>query len=189
VAQANVLAHEVLGRSLDEVPPQTRRLLTEIVKLVNTRAAAEDVKREAVRFTRRELRAALAWGDTQLKTHLARLVELEFVLAHREGQGFVYELAYDGDGSAAPHLSGLIDIERLCDAKRSGVNGDRSGLGRPAVGGRSGTGRDDESAENSIPASGYDDSRDSAAKTHISKGNGADSSYPQSLPLAAAPRA
>ena len=27
IAQANALAHEVLGRSLDELPPQTRRLL------------------------------------------------------------------------------------------------------------------------------------------------------------------
>jgi hypothetical protein len=28
IALANKLAHEVLGRSLDELPPQTRRLLT-----------------------------------------------------------------------------------------------------------------------------------------------------------------
>ena len=27
IALANALAHEVLGRSLDELPPQTRRLL------------------------------------------------------------------------------------------------------------------------------------------------------------------
>ena len=189
VAQANALAHEVLGRSLDEVPPQTRRLLTEIVKLVEARAAALDVKREAVRFTRRELRSALAWGDTQLKTHLARLTELEFVLAHREGQGFHYELAYDGDGTAAPHLSGLIDVERLYDAKRSGLDAERSALGRSLAGGRSGLGRSDDSAESPTSADGYGPSSDSASKTHVSKGNGADSLYAQSLPLAAAPRA
>jgi len=189
VAHANALAHEVLGRSLDEVPPQTRRLLAEIVKLVQARALRDDVKPSAVRFTRRELRGALAWGDTQLKTHLARLVELEYVLAHRDGQGFVYELAYDGDGSAEPHLSGLIDVERLYDAKRSGLNIDRSVHGRPPVGGQPGAGRADDSAENSTAASGYENSRDSALKTHVSKGNGADASYPQPLPLAAAPRA
>ena len=189
VAQANAIAHEVLGRSLDEVPPQTRRLLREIVKLVQARAQVQDVKREAVRFTRRELRASLAWGDTQLKTHLARLVELEYVLAHRDGQGFVYELAYDGDGSAEPHLSGLIDVERLYDAKRSGRNSDRSDLGRPLVGDRPGTVRGDDVQETSTPADAYASSSASAAKTHISKGSGADASYTQPLPLAAAPRA
>ena len=35
IAVANRLAHEVLGRSLDELPPQTRRLLTMICALVD----------------------------------------------------------------------------------------------------------------------------------------------------------
>ena len=69
-----------------------------------------------MRFTRRALREATGWGDTQLKLHLARLVELEYLLMHRaeRGQGFVYELLYDGDGTAAPHLSGLIDPKNPC---------------------------------------------------------------------------
>ena len=36
-----------------------------------------------------------------MRTHLDRLVELEYVLAHRGGRGqsFVYELLWDGKGS------------------------------------------------------------------------------------------
>ena len=35
IAIANTLAHEVLGRSLDELPPQTRRLLDLIDSMVS----------------------------------------------------------------------------------------------------------------------------------------------------------
>src|SRR3546814_16676752 len=40
------------------------------------------------------------WGDTQLKVHLGRLADLEYVLIHRMkvGQGYEYELLYDGEG-------------------------------------------------------------------------------------------
>jgi hypothetical protein len=101
-----------------------------------------------VRFSRRELRESCAWGDTQLKVHLARLVSLEYLLAHRtERGGLSYELAWDGagrDGSA--FLVGLLDPAALDAATayepdRSGPNGDRSGPGRPPVGGWSGGGR------------------------------------------------
>ena len=40
LAQANALAHEVLGRSLDELPPQTRKLLVLVRELVSDRATA-----------------------------------------------------------------------------------------------------------------------------------------------------
>jgi hypothetical protein len=63
-----------------------------------------------VRFTRRELREAISLSEKQLRVHLDRLVELEYVLAHagRNGQRFVYELAFDGDASSdAPQVIGL----------------------------------------------------------------------------------
>lgn len=98
VALANRLAHEVLGRSLDELPPGTRRLLDVLDDTVATRAAAEGLDPDQVRFTRRAVRETTAWGDIQLKVHLGRLVELELVIAHRaeRGAGFVYELAWAG---------------------------------------------------------------------------------------------
>jgi DNA primase len=109
---ANRLAHEMLGRSLDELPPQTRRLLAALVEYVEREAADKQLRKSALRFSRSELRAATSWGDTQLKLHLARLAELEYVLVHRaeRGQGYVYELLYDGNGYAVPHLSGLLDV-------------------------------------------------------------------------------
>jgi DNA primase catalytic core len=148
VALANRLAHEVLGRSLDELAPQTRRLLEVLDDYVTKLATEQKLERSEVRFSRRELREACAWGDTQLKVHLTRLVELEYLVVHRaERVGFSYELAWDGagrDGSA--FLVGLLDPAALAtatayDPDRSGQNGSRSGPGRPPVGGQSGGGR------------------------------------------------
>ena len=79
------------------------------------------------------MREYTRWGDTQLKIHLARLTELEYLLVHRGGRGqsFEYELLFDGaaDSDAAPHVSGLIDVEALhsvYDAERSGSKRMRS---------------------------------------------------------------
>lgn len=140
IKQANALVHEVLGRSLDELPPVTRRVLASIVQAVK----AKPVPRESVRFSRREVRAWTGQSDTQAKLHLARLAELEYLLIHRapRGQGFEYELIYDGENNDATHLSGLIDVERLkYDTQQSGVNDDRSAPGRGEVGPWSGDGR------------------------------------------------
>jgi DNA primase catalytic core len=151
IALANRLAHAVLGRSLDELPPGTRRLLGLIERHVGAWVAEEGREREGIRFTRRELRESLGWGDTQLKVHLARLVELELIWAHRGPRGgYLYELAWEGGPEEEPQLPGLIDPERIdaegrpeygYDRDRSGSEGDRSGGGRPPVGGRSGSGR------------------------------------------------
>ena len=116
IALANRLAHEVLGRSLDELPPQTRRLLGEIDALVRAQMAAQGLRREEVRLTRRTIREASGQSDTRLRAHLERLVELEYLTAHRGRQGarYVYELVFDGDvASDAPRLPGLVDPETL----------------------------------------------------------------------------
>lgn len=112
VRHANRLAHEVLGRSTDELPPQTRRLLVALAAYVSEQMAQRFLPRNELRFSRADLRAATSWGDTQLKLHLSRLAELEYVLVHRaeRGQSYVYELVYDGDGNAVPHLSGLLHV-------------------------------------------------------------------------------
>lgn len=116
IDQANRLAHEVLGRSLDELPPQTRRLLASLVDLVRQRMQAQACERGEVRLSRKDVRDFSGWGDTQLRLHLDRLASLEYVLVHRgmRGQSYEYELAFDGDAqAAAPHLSGLIDMSDL----------------------------------------------------------------------------
>jgi energy-coupling factor transporter ATP-binding protein EcfA2 len=116
IALANRLAAEVLGRSLDELPPQTRRVLGHIAALVETQMHERSMSRAAVRFTRRELRAMVGMTDTALRIHLERLIALEYVLVHRgqRGQSFVYELLFDGNATTlAPQLAGLIEVGTL----------------------------------------------------------------------------
>ena len=116
IRAVNQLAHDILGRTLDDLPPQTRRLLQLIVGWVSKRCQVLAMNRSDFRFTRRDVREATGWGNTQLKVHLRRLAELEHLLIHRGGRGqsFVYELLYDGNtGLDAPHLSGLIDVDEL----------------------------------------------------------------------------
>jgi hypothetical protein len=145
IEMANRLAHEVLGRSLDELPPQTRRLLLLIDEMVGVECNRLQMERGDFRFSRRDVRAFTGWGDTQLKVHLHRLEELEYLLPHRGGRGqsFVYEMLCDvKDGGSKPVLAGLIDVEKLTyDEKKSGLEGEKSGVGRPQVGGMSGGGR------------------------------------------------
>jgi DNA primase len=182
IALANTLAHEVLGRTLDELPPQTRRLLGLVVAMVDEHCAAHQLRRAQHRFSRREVREATKWGDTQLKIHLARLTELEYLLIHRGGRGqsFEYELLYDGAGeSEARHVSGLIDVEALrnYDAERSGLNEARSGSGRPTVGGQSEGGRTSESVAPSEKSSPLAAARVNGAENTRSRSRERSASY------------
>ena len=181
IAAANRLAHDVLGRCLDEMPPQTRRLLALIQAMEK---ADEPTGKLAGGWRRRDLRTFTGWSDTALKIHLGRLVELEYVLPRRDPehlQGLLYELLFDGDAEAnKPHLSGLLDVSKLraqeaakakthaYDANRSGQNAnrsgpeaDRSGPGQPPVRGWSGGG---QATKTDAPAS-----RNGVSETPIRK--------------------
>jgi DNA primase len=114
VALAEKLCGQVLARSLDELAPQTRKLLMAIEALVTERAALEQMEASEVRFTQRELREHTRWSATQIKVQLQRLVQLEYVTmqTHREHrQRILYGLSYTYDGN------------------RSGKESDRSGSG------------------------------------------------------------
>ncbi len=114
IALANRLAHAVLGRSLDELPPQTRRVLSALDGWVSEQIAGSDTPRGDVHFTRRTVRAHLGLSDTQLRVHLDRLVQLEYVRMHsgQNGSLYTYSLAFDGhNASDAPQLMGLADAE------------------------------------------------------------------------------
>ncbi len=120
---ANRLTAEVLGRSLDELPPQTRRLLLDVDAMVQAECLRQRIDRKEFRFSRRDVRAHTGWGDTQLRVHLGRLEELEYLLAHRGGRGqsFVYELVFalEAEGGR-PMLAGLIDVEKLTGKRYDG---------------------------------------------------------------------
>ncbi|MCC6810664.1 MAG: toprim domain-containing protein [Deltaproteobacteria bacterium] len=151
IAIANELAHQVLGRSLDELPPQTRRFLILLDKMVTDACAAMELDRGDYRFSRRQAREHTGWGYTQTKIHLERLIELEFVAVHRgrNGQSFVYELCYDGRGQdGAPFLMGLIDVAALSATTETlrGSGGDLAARLRGALGPLSATLRSTQNA-------------------------------------------
>jgi DNA primase catalytic core len=130
IETANRLAAEVLGRSLDELPPQTRRFLDLLTAMVKRECQTRKIEREHYRFTQREIRFFSGWSDMQVKRHLAKLVDLEYVLVHRGGRGqsFVYELLYDGQGrDGGKFVLGLIDVNRLYDPNRGGPEGQWGG--------------------------------------------------------------
>jgi DNA primase len=130
---ANRLANEVLGRSVDDLPPQTRRLLGLIDEFVTGQCRQRGMARADVRFSRRDVREATAWGNTQLKVHLKRLEEMEYLLVHRGGRGqsFVYELLYEPRADEGQKfLARLIDVEQL-RRNRSGPEAERAGAFRP----------------------------------------------------------
>ncbi len=178
IAQANAFAHEVLGRSLDELPPQTRGLLGALCALVDARMQRQHVPRSEVRFSRREVREATAWGDTQLRVHLDRLAALEYLLVHRgsRGQSFVYELLYDGDGGAAPYLSGLIDAVTMATSR--GSSPENAGASRPQRGANAAAPRTPEKPASPSGVTPAADPAIPAPPTHVHGVNGAALSYP-----------
>ena len=130
---ANELTHEVLGRSLDELPPQTRRLLGLVESMVRERTAAQGAQRRDFRFSRRDVREASGYSYEQVRVHLGRLVELEYLLVHRGGRGqsFFYELLYDGGDSSAPRVFGLIEVGDAAGGTTPTLGGEGTGFGGP----------------------------------------------------------
>lgn len=163
IALANRLAHAVLGRSLDELPPQTRRVLAALDGWVSQQVAGSDTPRGDVQFTRRTVRGVLGLSDTQLRVHLDRLVTLDYVAVHggKMGQRFAYSLLFDGDAErdgpqamgiadtvAAPTSRGKPATSRGSDANLAGQDANLAGRLRPVRGGVAVPSRGDESAKN-----------------------------------------
>ncbi len=142
IALANQLAPEILGRSLDELPPQTRRLLGQIREVVRQKRQERGAK-TATTFSRKELRDACGWSLTQVRVHLERLVELEYLaIRHgRLGSQFVYEFLLDVDAPEAVAHIRLIDIDSLRHNYAANLAGFRAGVaesnGHLAAGGAS----------------------------------------------------
>jgi hypothetical protein len=91
--------------------------------MVAEQCKTANMERPDVLFRARQLREFTGWGSSQLHVHLQRLVELEYLLTHRadHGQGFVYELVYDGAGKdGGRFLPGLLDVEKLRAAQAYG---------------------------------------------------------------------
>jgi DNA primase len=126
VAMVDRLCASVLGTTADEMSPATRRLLDALGPFVADRGRPS--------FTRRELREATGLGDSQLKVHLARLVDLEHVSVERAGPATTYELA----GTDRAPLQRDRPGPQL---DRPGPEGDRPANGRAVRAHRPVTGR------------------------------------------------
>jgi len=157
ISAANKLAHDVLGKTLDELPPQTRKLLKLIQQLVKQECKQNSLEQKDVRFSRKVIREHTGWGNTQIKVHCRRLEDMEYLLTHRGGRGqsFEYELLYSMDKLQDKTLMGLIETDQLInklnkkcdyDKKKSGVKVNKSGSSRPQVGGVSGPSRGSENS-------------------------------------------
>ena len=137
IETANRIAGECFGRTLDEMPPQTRRFLDLLWKHIEKTANDKSLEPGQVRFSQRDAREVTGWSHFQVKKHMARLVELEYALVHGGGRGqlWKYELVYKGEGQhGGSFVMGLIDPESLPDdGNREPQNGDREHPGSPLV--------------------------------------------------------
>ena len=113
---ANRIAPELLGHSLDELPPQTRLLLDHIKALVRDIGNRDDIEQQLALFSRRQLCGSTGWTYSQVKRHLIRLQELEIIVPRYGGMGSTmrYELLVDASESddTTPKI-GLLDVEKL----------------------------------------------------------------------------
>ena len=165
IAMANKLAHEILGRSLDELPPQTRKLLTEIHQLVIKNCKRESIEQSDYYFSRKMIRDATSWGNTQLKIHLARLEDMEYLLIHKGGRGqaIVYELLYKGEGENGKNfMLGLKNIDKTIkkhnyDENKSGQNSNQSPSSRSQVGVVSGSSRNKKNGSKPSNTNGFEE--------------------------------
>ena len=113
---ANRLAADIMGTSLDDLAPQTRKLLDLIFNHAKNLCEKNSVELSDVRLTRRTIREFTGWADSRLRIHLQRLLDLEYILLARGSQGktCVYEILYKGQGEAGQTFSmNLIDMKSL----------------------------------------------------------------------------
>jgi DNA-binding MarR family transcriptional regulator len=76
---------------------------------------ADKTEQRITLFSRKELRDFTGWSNTQIRRHLDRLIELEYISTRggRNGLTIKYELLTDANESADSYHVGLIDIAKL----------------------------------------------------------------------------
>ncbi|RHX82928.1 CHC2 zinc finger domain-containing protein [Leptospira stimsonii] len=127
----SILASKILGRTLDELTPQTKEVLFSLHEMVESASEEQKISKSEVRFTRREIRERLGLSDTRLRVHLRRLEELEYLIVHngRQGQIAEYELLYDGEGKEGEEFAlGLIFPEERGTGKKRETDSQDSAL-------------------------------------------------------------
>jgi len=134
IAKANHLANEVLGRSLDELAPPSRTLLSLIYKMVKETTEKRNTPLEEFFFNRRIIREYNGWSDWQVKAHIRQLEELEYLNVRFGAQGkqYSYALNYRGQGEETGtcylNLTPVEEIRKLMEKKERTLAGNTAGL-------------------------------------------------------------
>jgi hypothetical protein len=112
---ANQLAPELLARSLDDLPPQSRRLLDLIKDMVRDRCESEALDPSTCLFSRRDVVACCGWTYSQVRRHLDRLRDLEYLQPRygRMGCRMQYELLIDPHEEDGKNRIRLLDVAKL----------------------------------------------------------------------------
>jgi len=164
IQAANALAAAVLGRSLDELAPQTRKMLVALKALSEARAQLAGKRRDDMRLTRREIRDHTGWSPTQVHVHLSRLVELEYLQGHRGPtlNSFVYTVVWNGEGEDGQRFHLGLSVPGapipVYDSSHSVLEAHHSGVIRGSFGGVSAPIRSAENDESHGTISAFDDS-------------------------------
>lgn len=128
IEKANTIANEVLGRSLDDLSPSSRKLLLLIKQMTECECKQKRIEPGEYRFNRRQIREFCGWSDFQVRTHIKQLEQLEYIYSTmgKRGKEYVYELVYTGGGEdGQPFVIGLIDMEQLKEkAQEAGIKDD-----------------------------------------------------------------
>ena len=116
---ANQIAPVLLGRSLDELPPQTRRVLDLVKEIVLEKCETQELDPQTALFSRREIGARSGWTYSQVRRHLTRLQELEYILPRygRMGCRVQYELLVDPAAEDPGDSVTLLDVAKLTATK------------------------------------------------------------------------
>ena len=123
IAQAGDLAAALLGRTLDDLPPQTRRLWDALRAHVATHAATNGIPLARVVFTRRDAQQAVAWSYKQIRTHLDRLCAQEYVVMTVKPGAVAQYAIVDGIGDDRPAAPTCVDAPAEAHAEAHAATG------------------------------------------------------------------
>ena len=95
IALADEVMEELLQRALDDLAPQVRSFLERLTQVVFEQQQAQQVSAaEPFVFTRRWVVDALGYGEFQVRSYLAQLIDQEYVVVRKgkNGQRYEYQL-------------------------------------------------------------------------------------------------
>ena len=114
--------------------PRPAAVYEAVKQIVREYMKTHEVEQHLSFFSRRDIRERLGWGMTQVRAHLERLRELEYITTRsgRPGTTFQYELLINCDEPDEVGHIGLLDVSKL-DLRHQpvGKNGHLSGGCRP----------------------------------------------------------